>query len=220
MSVDRGVIDQQLEALGEGSGWWDQREMRDLPAVLGDEEQIIAIARGKVARGRWVRRSWLIVVTERRLICLRSLRRAGWRQFEASAARLTRVALRIGPLRGRVLVATDGRLYRLLVSKADARKIASALTSVAPPPGASDRTTPTLMLRRIFDHVMALPAVALSPTGTARPLPPPADQFAVDERVSALEREVEELRKHVEFLEDLIRHRQSGEEMVQGQQRA
>jgi Bacterial PH domain len=217
MPVDRGVIDQQLEALGEGSRWWDQREMRDLPTVLGDDEQIIAISRGKVGRGRWVRRLWLIVVTDRRLVCVRSLRRTGWRQLEASAGHVTRVALRIGPFRGRVLVATDGQLYRLLVSKADARKIAGALTSVAPAPGAGERTTPALMLRRVFDHVMALPAVALSPVEAARPLPPPADAFAVDERVSTLEREVEDLRRHVEFLEDLLRRRQGARDVMEGE---
>jgi hypothetical protein len=52
MGMDRGRIDQQLEALGEGSRWWDVRELRDLPAVLDADEEILAIARGKLARVR------------------------------------------------------------------------------------------------------------------------------------------------------------------------
>ena len=57
MPVDRGAIDQQLRALGEASRW-NERELRDLPAVLHADETILAISRGKLARLRWMRRSF------------------------------------------------------------------------------------------------------------------------------------------------------------------
>ena len=63
MPLDRGTIEQQLQALGEGARWWDVRELRDLPAVLNADEQILGIARGGIARAGRVRRRWLIVAT-------------------------------------------------------------------------------------------------------------------------------------------------------------
>ncbi|MGH7446291.1 MAG: PH domain-containing protein, partial [Longimicrobiales bacterium] len=109
MPIDRGIIDQQLQALGESSHWWDHRELRDLPAVLDAGEQILALARGKIARVRWLRRSWLIVVTDRRLLCQRSAGRTGWRQLEVSALQFTRVAIRVGVFHGRVLLTAGGQ---------------------------------------------------------------------------------------------------------------
>jgi len=206
MPIDRGVIDQQLQDLGEGPRWWEQREMRDLPAVLQADERILAISRGKVARVRWFRRSWLIVVTGRRLLCLRSASRASWRQLEAGAGQIERVALRIGPFRGRVLVTAGGQKYRLLVPRKDGHKLVSALSSLAAPVRElQSRITPTLMFRRVIDHMLALPAVALDPGAAIEPVTAPADGSVMDERVQSLEQEVEELRKQVDFLEQLLR---------------
>lgn len=41
MPVDRGAIDAQLREIGEGEGWWEQREFRALPSILQhDVEQL------------------------------------------------------------------------------------------------------------------------------------------------------------------------------------
>jgi Bacterial PH domain len=208
MPIDRGIIDQQLQDLGEGSRWWDQREMRDLPAVLHADERILAISRGKVARPRWFRRTWLIVVTDRRLLCLRSADRTSWRQLEVGAGLIERVALRIGPFRGRVVVATSGHTYRLLVPRKDGHKLVSSLSNVSAPARVlQSRVTPTLMVRRVIDHVLALPAAALNPTASIEiaPATQPPDTSAMDERVQLLEQEVDEMRKQVDFLEQLLR---------------
>jgi Bacterial PH domain len=226
MPIDRGIIDQQLEALGEGSRWWEQRELRDLPAVLESDEQILAISRGKVARLRWMRRSWLIVVTQRRLLCLRSSART-WRQLEVGASQIARVSLRIGPFRGRVVVATGGQTYRLLVPSADAYKLQSALSSLGTAPKESfSRFGPTRIVHRMIDHVLALPAVALGPDmASVRPPAPdaagrralaPAERSMIDERLQSLEREVQELRQQVEFLEQLLRQRHAASSATEG----
>lgn len=208
MPLDRGLVDQQLEALGEGSRWWNHRELRDLPAVLHTDEQILAIARGKLARLRWLRRSWLMVVTERRLLCLRSGSGSGWRQVEVSAARITRVALRVGPFRGRVIVADGGHGYRLLVPRADAYRVHAALAKIAPGEAAATRFAPGRVVRRVFDHVLALPAAALDPQLPAAASVPAPDTSHLEQRVQLLETEVQELREQVDFLEQLLRERQ------------
>lgn len=163
MPIDRGIIDQQLQALGESSRWWAQRELRDLPAVLDADEQILAISRGKIARVRWLRRPWLIVVTDRRLVCLRSGGGRGWRQFEVRADHVTRVALRVGPFRGRVVLVAGDRTYRFLVPKLDAYKLVTALSSFAASrPDSLRGFAPTRTFMRMVDHVLALPAAAFS----------------------------------------------------------
>jgi len=206
MPIDRGIIDHQLQTLGEGTRWWELRELRDLPSVLQADEKILAISRGKVARLRWLRRTWLIVVTDRRLLCIRSAHRAGWRQIEVNAGHIERVALRIGPFRGRLIIVAGGYRYRLLVSRKDSHKLLSAFARVTTPLQPLQRITPTIMVRRVIDHMLALPAAAFSPSIEPLPAPPdPAALLEADERVQSLEHEVEELHKQVEFLEQLLR---------------
>lgn len=212
MPIDRGIVDQQLLALGEGSRWWNERELRDLPAVLNPDEHVLAIARGKLTRLRWLRRSWLIVVTEKRLLCLRSAGQTGWRQFEVAAGQISRVALRVGPFRGRVLVVTGGHNYRLLVPRADSYRVMDALSALCRPGADATATfTTTRMIRRVMDHVLALPAVALRPEGQPlRPVIAPvqaAETAEMEERCQTLEEEVQELRRQVDFLEQLLHDR-------------
>lgn len=215
MPTDRGLIDQQLQALGERSRWWDQRELRDLPSVLDPDERILAVARGKIARGRWLRRSWLIVVTDRRLLCLRSGDKTSWRQREVTADEISRVSLRIRPLHGRVIVIAGGHKHRLAVPRADSYKIHAALASLgSSTEKAQSQFGPTRIVHRMLDHMFALPAVALGPDpNTTRTR---ADDPAIDERLQGLEQELQELREQVRFLEQLLRERQaiSGESQV------
>lgn len=217
MPTDRGLIDQQLQALGDRSRWWDQRELRDLPSVLDPDERILAVARGKIARGRWLRRSWLIVVTDRRLVCLRSGDKTSWRQLEVAADEISRVSLRIRPLHGRVIVTASGHKYRLAVPRADSYKIHAALASLG---SSTDKTLsqfgPTRVVHRILDHLLALPAVTLGPDPNTTLPSARADDPAIDDRLQALEQELQELREQVSFLEQLLRERQaiSGESQV------
>lgn len=211
MPLDRGIIDQQLQELGEGNRWWEQREMRDLPSVLDADERILAISRGRIARVRFLRRTWLIVVTDRRLLCIRSSTSGGWRQVVVAANQIRRVALRIGPMHGRVRVGAGDRNLRLLVPRSDAYKLATALTgvgSITRPAPSTPR--PVLMVRRVFDHVLALPAAALNPEDvrsgtkvkTVAPVPPDAEQ-----RLEWLEAQVAELQQQIDFLEKLLHER-------------
>lgn len=200
-----------MQALGEGNRWWNQRELRDLPGVLSADEQIIALAVGKVTRLRFMRRPWLIVVTDKRLLCLRSSARSGWRQFEVAAHQIQRLALRVGLFRGRILVDTGGPRYRLLLPKLDAFKVHASLSEIATSrqprlPGFG----PTRIARRIIDHVLALPAAAFDPTEPEAPPPPQVALLpAPDPQVEQLEQQVHQLQQQVEFLEELLRQRQA-----------
>jgi hypothetical protein len=208
MALDRGTIDEQLKALGESAQWWEEREFRDLPAVLGEDEQILAIARGKLGRARWAGRSWLIVVTQHRMLCMRSGRGGSWRQMEVATARITRVALRVGPLNGRLLVATSGPKYRLLLPRSGAYKLEAVLVRLVRPVADSVGFAPARMMHRVVDHVLALPAVALAPLPARTVLPPDSGAAELKERVEMLEETVQELQQQIDFLEQLLRQRQ------------
>lgn len=210
MPIDRGLIDQQLQALGESSTWWDQRELRDLPAVLDADEQIRAISHGNIDRLRAPGRKWLIVVTNRRLLFLRSGRRTSWRQLELSTSQITGVRMRMGVLHGRVIVQASGLRYRLLVTRADAYKLSNALASVARPKLEEPGFGPTRIVRRMVDHVLALPVATFNPNAPAKPPapPPPRIDDAMDKRVSLLEEHIHELQQQVDFLEKLLHQRQ------------
>lgn len=212
MPLDRGIIDQQLQDLGEGSRWWDVRELRDLPAVLHEGERILAISRGRISRGRWLRRVWLIVVTDERLVCLRSGQGTSWRQVELPASQITRAAIRVGPFKGRVLVVGGGQKLRLLVPRTDAHKLLSALSLLDT--AANRQVTgfaPTRVVRQVIDYMLALPAVALAPEGRASLPAPPAVDPRLEGRVESLEEQVRVLQEQVDFLEKLLRERH-GEE--------
>lgn len=216
MPIDRGILDQQLQSLGDAARWWDQRELRDLPGVLHPDEKLLAIARGKLARIRVVRRSWLIVVTDQRLLCLRSGGPTRWQQLEVNADEIERVSLRVGPLRGRVRVVAGSHTYRILVPRADSWKLSAALSSLcAQKQEYLSGRGPTLMVRRVFDHVLALPAVALDPTSPRVPAAaPPKENPETEQRLQLLEEQVQQLQQQVDFLEQLLRQRQAIEERV------
>ncbi|MBR9988494.1 MAG: PH domain-containing protein [Gemmatimonadetes bacterium] len=212
MPIDRGTLDQQLLELHESTHWWDLREFRDLPSVLHGNEQILALARGKIARVRLLRRTWLIVVTDRRILCLRSGGSTGWRQLEVRADQIERATLRVGPFKGRVRVVAGGQTYRLLVPRTDAYKLMTALSGIVTHAKETPSAFgPTRIALRVMDHMLALPGAALAPVvprAITVSVPGPAQSEVAEQRLEMLEQEVQQLRQQVDFLEQLLRDRQ------------
>jgi hypothetical protein len=209
MPLDRTAIEQQLNALGEGPVWWDRRELRDLPAALHADEKILAIALGKLGRPRLLRSSWLIVVTNMRVLCLSSGRRMSRRQLEVAVSQITRVSMRMGPFRARVLVTVPGERYGMLLRRADAYKLMNALSSVVKSRESSlQGPWPGVMFTRVIRHVLALPTVALQPEGQNPPPAPPATSQIDEKRLQLLEDQVQQLQQQVDFLEKLLEERQ------------
>ena len=206
MPLDRGIIEQQLHALGESPRWWDRRELRDLPSALNADETIKAIAVGKLFRPRLIRRPWLIVVTNARLLCIRSGSRMSRRQIELLAGEITRVWSGMGPFRSRVVVLAGGEKYRLIVRRPDAFKLLGAISAlVQARPEPLQGAWPTAVAGRVVRHILALPSVALQPEAEKPepPVPPAVDE----DRLAALEDQVQRLQQQVDFLENLLRRR-------------
>jgi hypothetical protein len=206
MPVDRGTIEQQLDALGESSRWWERREMRDLPAALQADERILAIALGKLRRRG---RRWLIVVTNTRLLCMQPARYGSHRQLAVPASQITDLAMRTRIFGARVIVTTLAEKYRLRTNRADAFKLLTGLSNIVQPrAGKGDGRGPGVMIERVVKHMLALPTVALHPEvkPNASP-PPPFDAAPLERRIQMLEDDVQRLQQQVDFLEELLQQR-------------
>jgi hypothetical protein len=212
MPLDRGLIEQQLAALGEPAQWWERREMRDLPAVLHTNERIQAIAVGKLKRLGW-QREWLIVVTDQRMVCLQTGMRMGRRQFDLHAGQITDLSMRSRIRRALVIVRAYGEVYRLRVRRADGAKLIAAISRLVPTRERplETRHSPGAMVGRVIQHMLALPSAAFDDTKPPAPAAPP-DVAPLEKRLQLLEDEVQRLQQQVDFLEDLLEQRSSGVE--------
>jgi hypothetical protein len=71
------------------------------------------------------------------------------------------------------------------------------------------------MVRRVVDHVLALPAAALNPTPASPPVIVRPDTSRMERRLESMEEQVRELQDQVQFLEQLLRRRHEGNAPLQ-----
>jgi hypothetical protein len=89
MSVDRAVLNELLTLVPGSERWLERTELNFLATILGADERIIAgdtallIERGKLAM-----RTWVVVVTTERLVCLKGSS-DGLRKVEMPVSRMT-----------------------------------------------------------------------------------------------------------------------------------
>ncbi len=210
MPLDRGTIEQQLEALGESSRWWERRELRDLPTAMHADERILAIALGKVSRSRrpGFARQWLLLVSNARLLCLQPAKGMSRRQLDLPASQITGLSVRPRLFRTRVIVVSHDVKYRLRVTRADGFKLFAALSNIMPVrPDSLAGRGPGIMVQRVVRHILALPTAALQPEAKPVAPSPPFDPTTLERRLQLLEDDVQRLQQQVDFLEDLLDQR-------------
>jgi hypothetical protein len=192
MPVERSAIVEQLAEIGEADRWWGHPEMRELPDILNSEEKIQAVVTGKL-KTRLPRmpqlRSWLMVVTDTRLICVRGGERFGRRQLDIPLKHITTLAHKTWMLRASVTIRTSSqRRHRIVIKQGDALKFIAALSS------AVNRLSPAPFMRG------ALPAPGVEYVLRA-------DLEKVFDRIEMLEDEIDRMQKQVDFMEDLLKRR-------------
>jgi hypothetical protein len=214
MPVDRRVIEEQLAALGEAERWWDQKELRDLPHVLAEDERIHALATGKVLMRPGRALKWLILVTSDRLVCLRADDRRGRRQLDVPIPEITSVSHRGGLRSTKIVLVRGKRKHRLRLAKADAQRVIAALAeqgATMPRTGyafqyrAFRAPLPWGAMRRIqllgVRPGPALPAAAPAESVTKR------DLARLEDALASLENDVRSLQQQMEFIEQLLQQR-------------
>ena len=210
MPLDHSIIEQQLAALGEPTTWWERRELRDLPSALNANEQIRAIAMGRLQRRGLFQREWLIVVTHTRLLCLQTGKRMGRRQLDLHAGQMTDVSIRTRVMRALVIVRGYDVTYRLRVRRSDAIKLVTALSQLLQPRDrrVTSSGSPTVMVGRVIRHMLALPSAAVGDVPLAPPEPTaPLLPDDVDRRLQLLEDQIQRLQQQMDFIEELLQKR-------------
>ena len=126
MPVDKSVVDAQLEKLGEFDQWFTKKEIRYLPEVLDEDEEIKAITSG-VHEGH----TWLIVVTTRRILFLNKKLLYGLEQMEIPLAQITSVSFKTGLMFGEIEVDSAGSKKKIeTISKKDVSKVAATISDL------------------------------------------------------------------------------------------
>ena len=222
MPVDRSAIDAQLRGIGEGDRWWEHREFRELPYILHDDERIRGIANGKLfgpPRPRVLPSAhWLIIATTHRLICLKR-QRVGRQQMDIHLGQIVRMQHRNGVRGVRLTLETTQRRYRIRLSKADAFRFIGALAPLVPQAlTLADADLPNKLL-----SPGSAPAEGGSLRSRFSPRAIPAggtvtreDYVRLASTVERLESDMERMRQHVEFLENLLHKQAEGAYSVPG----
>ena len=215
MAVDRGEIDQQLQAIRESDQWWEQREFRELAHLLYPGERLLGLVNGKLL-GRMPRprapRRWLIVATTQRLLCLHN-GPLGRKQIQILPDMVTRVYHSSRVSNYQIHISTTVQSYRLRIPKADAFRFVQALSTLIPRE-ALHRLSPSLeALSWVpgMSTVAALPGVermlSKATVLTAHDTSMRSEMQRLEATVERLQQEVERLREHVAFLEQLLEKR-------------
>jgi len=126
MSVDKSVIDEQIKNLGEFDQWFTKKEMKYLPEVIDEGEEIKAMTSG-VHEGN----TWLVVVATRRVLFLDKGMIYGLKQTEMPLAQITSVSHATGLMFGEIEIDTAGGKKKIeTISKKDVTKVAAIISDL------------------------------------------------------------------------------------------
>lgn len=103
MAVEKNIVEEQLRALGEFHGLLTKKELRFLPRVMAEGEVIHA-----VTSGFYEGKSWIVVMTDMRLLFLDRGLLFGVHQIDMPLAQVSSVSQKIGIIFGSIEVATSG----------------------------------------------------------------------------------------------------------------
>src|SRR4051812_42992692 len=83
MAIERSVLSDQLAALPDSAPWAGRPEVEELHTLLSPGEKVLVGVTGwLIESGKLAVRTWLIVATTNRLICLLKAGSAGVRKVE------------------------------------------------------------------------------------------------------------------------------------------
>jgi hypothetical protein len=133
MAVDQKSVDAQIKALGEFHEYFTRKEIGYLPQVLNGGENIRALTSG-FHQGT----TWLITVTDHRILFLDKGMLFGLKQFELPLRQISSITHNTGLMYGVITIATSGGRSEITqIPKREVVKIAGIISSLV-----RDATTP------------------------------------------------------------------------------
>lgn len=138
MPVDISVVDAQMRAIGVVSTFGTKKEVRELPRILSPGENIRGMASGFMDGN-----TWLITVTDRRIILLDKGMIYGLKQLELPISQIKSVTSKVGLVFGEILIDTGGQTQKMEnMQKVDAPKIANIISELVHCSGVATPVTP------------------------------------------------------------------------------
>jgi len=126
IGVDAKTVDAQIKALGDFHQWFTRREIQYLPAVLSGGETIRALT-----SGFYEGNTWLVVVTDQRILFLDKGMVYGLKQVELPLRQISTISHKTGLLYGELHIATgSGKSIVQKIPKGEVAKISSIVSSL------------------------------------------------------------------------------------------
>jgi hypothetical protein len=155
MPVEKAVVDAQLKALGDFHQFFTKREVAHIPEVLVQGETIRALT-----SGLYEGNTWLVVVTDHRLLFLDKGMVFGLKQVELPMRQISAISHKTGFLMGELQIATSaGKSVIKSIPKGDVAKIAgivSDLVRVAHSPAVAPAPVATNDIASQLERLAAL----------------------------------------------------------------
>lgn len=174
--------------------WSDREEVHVLPEILRPAEGVVVVGSGTLLRsGRLAQPRWLVVVTDRRLLCIKGRQPVTRKVIEMPISAVRSVETK-GLWRKMLVLETGYGTLRISgVKKAVAAEMVEGLTALMKS-FRSDPAQPTAIRRAELPD-----ECAAADTASATAV------LEVQEIVSELQEEMRQLRGQVSFLEGLVR---------------
>lgn len=126
MAVDKSVIDQQIQALGQFDKFFTKKEINYLPEVIVPGETIKGLTSG-FHDGN----TWLITITNRRLLFLDKGMIYGLKQMEMPLDQISTISHKTGLMFGELQISTSGGTKKVeQIDKKDVAKIAQMISDL------------------------------------------------------------------------------------------
>lgn len=126
MAVEKEVVDQQIAALGDFDRWFTKKERNHLHEFINPGERILAMTSG-VLDGN----TWLITVTNQRLLFLDKGMVYGLKQMEMPLTQISAISHKVGLVFGNIQVSTAGGTKKIdMIRKQDVPKVAQIISDL------------------------------------------------------------------------------------------
>lgn len=126
MPKDQAAFDQEIAALGEVDSFGTKKEIKYLPEILKEAEAVKALASGMMDGN-----TWLLCVTDQRLLFLDKGMITGLKQTEIPLGSITSVNQKTGLIMGSITVTTAGKEKKIdSMIKKDVPRVAAIISDL------------------------------------------------------------------------------------------
>lgn len=126
MAVEKSIVDRQIENLGDFDKYFTKKERNYLHEVLSPGEVIRAMTSGMVDGS-----TWLITITEKRVLFLDKGMLYGLKQLEILIPQISTVSHKVGMMFGEIEITASGDSKKIeMIEKKDVPKVSNIISNL------------------------------------------------------------------------------------------